>query len=139
MSRSYFDFTEVKEFQQKLQPLTEGAIDELCQEILVQLGTQFRSGVMKRTPVKTGILRKGWRLSPVVKKGEDGYEIHIYNDVLYASFVEKGHWHVHAWGTPIKPIWVVGRFFMEKEYLEMKDEVPKYVRQQVEKILKGLT
>ncbi len=139
MSRSYFDFTEVKEFQQKLQPLTEGAIDELCREILTQLGTKFRSDVMKRTPVKTGILRKGWRLSPVVKKGEDGYEIYIYNDVLYASFVEKGHWHVHAWGTPIKPIWVQGKFFMSKEQLKFESEVPRFVRQEVEKILKGLT
>lgn len=138
MSGSYFDFSELKEFQQELQSITEDVIDELCQEILSQLGAKFRSGVMKRTPVKTGILRKGWRVSPVVKKGEDGYEIYIYNDVLYASFVEKGHWHVHAWGTPIKPIWVKGRFFMSKEQLEMEKEVPKFVRQEVEKILKGL-
>lgn len=45
--------------------------------------------VRRRTPVRTGRLRAGWR-SRAVRKGSS-YDIALENDVPYAGAVESGH------------------------------------------------
>lgn len=48
-----------------------------------QTANHILEGVTKRTPVKTGRARAGWKL----RKISDGYE--IYNNVPYIGYLEK--------------------------------------------------
>lgn len=84
--------------------------------------------VKKMTPVDTGDLRNNWKFQ-VVKKGKD-YIIVIYNQLEYASFVEKGHRIVIA-GKTVG--WVEGRFMLKLTEEEMIRIAPRMWQREVEK------
>lgn len=84
--------------------------------------------VKKMTPVDTGDLRNNWKFQ-VVKKGKD-YIIVIYNQVEYASYVEKGHRIVIA-GKTVG--WVEGRFMLKLTEDEMIRIAPRMWQREVEK------
>lgn len=84
--------------------------------------------VKKMTPVDTGDLRNNWKFQ-VVKKGKD-YIIVIYNQLEYASFVEKGHRVVIA-GKTVG--WVEGRFMLKLTEDEMIRIAPRMWQREVEK------
>lgn len=84
--------------------------------------------VKKMTPVDTGDLRNNWKFH-VVKKGKE-YIIVIYNQLEYASFVEKGHRIVVA-GKTVG--WVEGRFMLKLTEDEMIRIAPRMWQREVEK------
>lgn len=84
--------------------------------------------VKKMTPVDTGDLRNNWKFH-VVKKGKE-YIIVIYNQLEYASFVEKGHRIVVA-GKTVG--WVEGRFMLKLTEEEMIRIAPNMWQREVEK------
>lgn len=89
--------------------------------------------VKKITPVDTGDLRQNWKHS-VIKKG-DTYIIVIYNQVEYASFVEKGHRIVIA-GRTVG--WVEGRFMLQLTADEMERIAPNMWKKEVEKEMRRI-
>lgn len=74
------------------------------EQVVKETGLRFLSMVKKDTPVKSGYLRRGWKASPVKRKGLDCY-MEVNNPVEYASYVEFGH------RTPRGTGWVPGQFF----------------------------
>lgn len=89
--------------------------------------------VKKMTPVDTGDLRQNWKHS-VIKKG-DTYIIVVYNQVEYASFVEKGHRIVIA-GRTVG--WVEGRFMLQLTANEMERLAPNMWKKEVEKEMRRI-
>lgn len=89
--------------------------------------------VKKMTPVDTGDLRNNWKFH-VVKKG-DTYIIVIYNQLEYASFVEKGHRIVIA-GKTVG--WVEGRFMLKLTEDEMLRIAPRMWQREVEKEMRRI-
>lgn len=73
------------------------------------LATMVMTRVLKTTPVRTGRLRRSWKVTRVEVKGND-IQLTIYNDARddgadesYASYVEYGHF------TRGRVSWVEGR------------------------------
>ncbi|MEK3886530.1 HK97 gp10 family phage protein [Bacillus sp. FSL K6-3431] len=89
--------------------------------------------VKKMTPVDNGDLRNNWKYD-VIKKG-DTYIIVIYNQLEYASFVEKGHRIVVA-GKTVG--WVEGRFMLELTENEMEKIAPNMWKIEVEKEMRRI-
>lgn len=89
--------------------------------------------VKKMTPVDRGDLRNNWKYD-VIKKG-DTFIIVIYNQLEYASFVEKGHRIVIA-GKTVG--WVEGRFMLKLTEDEMKRIAPNMWKREVEKEMRRI-
>lgn len=89
--------------------------------------------VKKMTPVDTGDLRNNWK-HDVIKKG-DTYIIVIYNQLEYASFVEKGHRIVIA-GKTVG--WVEGRFMLELTMKQMELLAPNMLKKEMEKEMRRI-
>lgn len=90
--------------------------------------------VKKLTPVGlSGDLRSNWKYG-VIKKG-DMYIIVIYNQIEYASFVEKGH-RIVVEGITIG--WVEGRFMLKITMDEMEKLAPNMWKKEVEKEMRRI-
>ncbi|CAG9620881.1 HK97 gp10 family phage protein [Sutcliffiella rhizosphaerae] len=89
--------------------------------------------VKQMTPVDKGDLRNNWKFH-VVKK-VDTYTIVIYNQLEYASFVEKGH-RIVSGGVTIG--WVEGRFMLELTEKEMDRIAPNMWLKEVEKEMRRI-
>lgn len=90
---------------------------------LETLANMVMQRVIPRTPVDTGRLRRSWKVSKVVEKGNT-MEISIYNDARdngmdesYASYVEYGHF------TRGRVSWVEGRWMLTISTDEVKAEM----------------
>lgn len=89
--------------------------------------------VKKMTPVDTGDLRNNWKYD-IIKKG-DTYIIVVYNQLEYASFVEKGRRIVVA-GKTVG--WVEGRFMLKLTEDEMARIAPNMWKKEVEKEMRRI-
>lgn len=146
------DFEGFKQLRANLERAINGGMDDLCERCAKKLAAQLLSMVIKRTPVKSGTLRRGWMAgkSPtgkggrvaaqtnmqVTKKGSM-YEIIIYNSVNYASYVEYGHRQepgrfVPAIGKRLKASWVRGQFMLKISEQQLEAAAPGII----EKMLK---
>lgn len=128
-----FEFSEVLRIKENLIELnkTSHAIHLKVAKRIAQLAIRK---VKKMTPVNKnpnitgGTLRDGWKYD-IVKKG-DTYIVIIFNQVEYASFVEKGHRIVVA-GKTVG--WVEGRFMLKLTEDEMERIAPNMWKKEVEK------
>ena len=131
------DFKQLKKLQKRLERLEKADLDAFSRQMVGQLAARMLAKVIKRTPVgvyppgsgKTGgILRRGWTVGPVIKKG-DMYEIEIINPVYYAAYVEFGHRTADHSG------WVPGRFMMTISEQELERDAPKIIEKALVKRL----
>ncbi|MHA6258352.1 HK97 gp10 family phage protein [Sporosarcina sp. CAU 1771] len=127
-----FEFSEVYKIKQNLIKLnkTSHAIHLKVAKRVAQLAIRK---VKKMTPVDTGDLRQNWKYH-IIKKG-DTYTILIYNQLEYASFVEKGHRVVVA-GKTVG--WVEGRFMLKLTKDEMERIAPNMWKKEVEKEMRRI-
>lgn len=133
------DFSELMKIREQLNKLTsENSIDILKEKVIKTLAIKVLNRVIKRTPVgvypsgsgKTGgTLRRGWKVGKVKRVGDD-YEIEIYNDVEYASYVEHGHRTANHKG------WVNGKFMLTITMKEIERDAPKIIEQRVSDLLR---
>ena len=129
MKRSNFDISELRQLEQNIQKLLDCDIDRICEEICTELGLRFEGKAKRKTPVDTGRLRQGWKITSVKRIGKL-YEITVYNDVHYAVHVEYGH------VTRNHANYVVGRFMMHQAEVEVEQLAPKLVRKRVKQLFR---
>ncbi len=100
----------LEEFEEKLKLIERRAPDRILDELDRQ-GNKLRRAARANTPVKTGKLRKGYRLTQV-EKIRGGYQKGLYNSAPHFHLVEKGHRKVTQSGKEIG--WTDGVFMVEK-------------------------
>lgn len=127
-----FEFSEVKLLKYNIAELGKKS-HEIHLKIAKRVAQQAIRKVKKLTPVDTGDLRNNWKYD-VIKKG-DAYIVVIYNQLEYASFVEKGHRIVVA-GKTVD--WVEGRFMMKLTEDEMERIAPNMWKNEVEKEMRRI-
>lgn len=88
--RSGFEYGELKKFAEKLQELADGVAKEFSQKCATQLAGRVYRRAVKRTPERTGTLRKGWKISAPSRHGNT-VTVTVSNSVEYAPYVEYGH------------------------------------------------
>lgn len=151
------DFEAFKQLRASLERAVNGGIDDLCERCAKKLAAQLLSMVIKRTPVKSGTLRRGWMAgkSPtgngqvaarsnmqVTKKGSV-YEIVVYNSIKYASYVEYGHRQepgrfVPAIGKRLKASWVKGQFMLKISEQQLEAAAPGIIEKMVKPYLEDI-
>ncbi|SFA87594.1 Bacteriophage HK97-gp10, putative tail-component [Acetitomaculum ruminis DSM 5522] len=110
-------YRQLKEFQKKVMRLNGAQRDEFFTSTLNELGARLLRKTKIKTPVDTGILRRGWKVDPAGKTAS-GYQITISNPIEYASYVEYGH------RTKNRSGWVNGKFMLTKSKSEIKSIMP---------------
>ena len=153
------DFRELENLQKRMEKL-EKEQDAFCRKCAQELAARLLYLVGKRTPVGTipedavedekiaqqwegytgGTLRRGWTASRP-KKGSDGWEIEIINNVIYASYVEYGHRqtpgrYVPAIGKKLKSGWVEGKFMLTLSVKDVERMAPKLIEKKLEALIK---
>lgn len=110
-------YRQLKEFQKKVMRLNGTQRDEFFTSTLNELGARLLRKTKIKTPVDTGILRRGWKVDPAGKT-VSGYQITISNPIEYASYIEYGH------RTRNRSGWVNGKFMLTKSKSEIKSIMP---------------
>ncbi|MCJ8008904.1 HK97 gp10 family phage protein [Lederbergia wuyishanensis] len=127
-----FEFSEVAKLKESLIALNI-ASHKIHLKVARRIAQLAIRKVKKMTPVDSGDLRNNWKYS-VIKKG-DTYIVVIYNQLEYASFVEKGHRIVIA-GQTVG--WVEGRFMLKLTEDEMERIAPNMWKNEVEKEMRRI-
>lgn len=112
--------------------LDQRIIERWIREFLLEMAFRAERKVKRRTPVDSGELRRNWQVGNVVRKG-NAYEVEIYNNTEYASFVEYGH---RAGKNSTR--WVEGRFMMTISMKLVEKEMPKFIEKKQIELLEQL-
>ena len=133
------DFKKLENLQRKMKKISKVDYERFCKKQVKQLAARFLRKVIKRTPVGTGELKRGWVVSKVIKKGSN-YQIEVINKKLYSSYVEYGHRQqigrfVPALGKRLVKGWVEGRFMMTITEQEIKRDAPKILEKEFERFI----
>ena len=141
MARGGCDFSELVEFQKKMETLTSnmGEILDICARELAQ---RLMAKVIKRTPVGKypagtgkvgGTLRRGWSQGGKYKiyHSASACMIEISNPVEYASYVEYGHRTANHTG------WVPGHFMMTISVEEIQRDAPAILERKIKKLMEA--
>lgn len=151
-----FDFSEFQNLAKRFQQAVDNqVVDKLIRELLIELAYRAVAKIKMRTPVNTGDLRRKWMVGNIERQG-NSYFIEIFNNLEYASFIEKGfraHWVPGEWeGNIFKYIpgaktgmqvgkkggWVEGRFMVEISMQEIEREIPVYLERKQEQLLREI-
>lgn len=127
-----FEFSEVINLKQNLIEFKKVA-HAVHLKIAKRIAQLAIRKVKKMTPVDSGDLRNNWKYH-IVKKG-DTYTVLIYNQLYYASYVEKGHRIVIA-GKTVG--WVEGKFMLKLTADEMERIAPNMWKTEVEKEMRRI-
>lgn len=150
------DFDAVLKLQKNLEKAAAG-IDDLCIRCTQKLAAQLINTVIKRTPVKSGALRRGWmagkssmssgkaatKTNMQVSKKGISYEIIVFNSINYASYVEYGHRqepgrYVPAIGKRLKISWVKGQFMLKISEQELKAAAPRIINRLIKPYMEDI-
>lgn len=82
------NYDDLKNFQKQLEEFNNS--NKYIGEIAEELAEILLKHVIDKTPVSTGNLKNGWKISQLKKQGNT-YTIEVFNDVEYASSVEYGN------------------------------------------------
>lgn len=131
----------LKDFQKILQEM-KAEEERFMTETIKELAARLLRKVIKRTPVREGLLRRNWTVSDVRKNGSN-YEIEVSNSTEYASYVEYGHRqtpgrYVPAIGKRLKKSWVKGKFMLTISEEELRKEAPAVIKRKISEWLKKL-
>ena len=85
------DYKQLKRLQKKMEKFEEFDADAFMKKAVNNLAQRLLRRTIKLTPHISGTLIRGWKASEILKVGNDSYEVEVYNDVEYASYVEYGH------------------------------------------------
>lgn len=127
-----YEFSEVLNIKASLVELNKAA-HVVHMKVAKRIAQLAIRKVKKMTPVDQGDLRDNWKYD-VIKKSSS-FIIVIYNQMEYASFVEKGHRIVVA-GKTVG--WVEGRFMLKLTEEEMERIAPNMWKREIEKEMKRI-
>lgn len=134
-------FSDLIGLRDRIEKLSDKQIDSLCQACAKELAKRLLSIAIKRTPVKSGSLRRGWVARAnnsesryadslkVTRQGTD-YVIEVLNPLEYSSYVEFGHRTRGGKG------WVKGRYMLTISEEQLKTISPKLLEKLCEKKIK---
>lgn len=134
------DYQQLKRLRDKVEKFSKVDLDAFCIEISRELAYRLLSKTIRRTPVDTGALRRGWTNGqstspkafastlPIIKAGNE-YRIEITNLVDYALFIEYGHRTRNHNG------WVNGRFMLTISENELRGEADKIIERKLMQVL----
>lgn len=127
------DFSEFRKLADTFKKaLDERVVERLIQDILLELAFRAEAKIKRRTPVDTGALRRNWKVSKVIKKGNT-YEVEISNNTEYAQFVEFGH----RYGIDLTK-WKEGRYMMTISMKEVEREMAAVIQKRQLELLNNL-
>lgn len=127
------EFDQLVKYRDRIEHLAsrDNPMIEACAK---ELAARFLRKVTKRTPVRTGNLRRNWGGSAgydmQVNHTGSGYEVVITNNTEYASYVEYGHRTRNGGG------WVKGQFFMTISEQEIQSQAGSIVQAKFERMLR---
>lgn len=150
------EFTEVEKLAERFnRAVDQRVIDGFIRDFLLDMAKKAIAKIKPRTPVNTGLLRNSWMIGNIEKVG-NYYQVEIYTDIEYASFVENGfraHWVPGTWqgrqfvydrnaktGMQVgkKGGWVEGKFMMKFSMKEIERELPPYLERRTNELLNRL-
>lgn len=139
------DLRELKKLQAKLEKFQghDAERQKFCEDCSKELAARLLALVIKRTPVDTGYLRRGWTGGKTVGakafadsckvyKNGDNYTIIVENPVEYAPYVEYGHRTRGGKG------WVAGQFMLTISEEELERIAPSILQRKLETFLQGV-
>lgn len=128
-----FDFSQMQQLAKTFKDASDQRIIERwIREFLLEMAYRAERKIKKRTPVDTGTLRRNWRVGNVVRK-DNAYEVEIFNNTEYASYVENGH----RSGKDLTE-WTEGRFMASISMKEIERELPRYLEKRQLELLDQL-
>ncbi len=83
-----FDGLEASEKQ--LHQLIERTYPNEFKQMVLQIAYELQGLTKENTPVDTSLLRDGWKVGQIKKRGS-AYYVEISNNIEYVQFVEEGH------------------------------------------------
>lgn len=136
------DIRELKKLRDRLDNLLNGSSErqKFCEDCAKELAARLLAFVIKRTPVDTGYLMRGWTGGKDtnakafadgcnVQRSGDTYTITIENPVEYAPYVEYGH-RTRGGG------WVSGRYMLTISEQDLESIAPGVLYQKLETFLR---
>lgn len=120
----------IDQFRKELMGLLDD-ISEIDKTILNKAGNKAVRRLKEDTPVDTGFMRKSWRTTPAIKKG-DKVEKVIMNSADYSSFVNDGHRIVNKKGETVG--FVKGRYILEKALSQADKDIAKAFEEEVRRV-----
>lgn len=127
-----FEYSEMRQLKQQLIELNKIS-HEIHMKVAKRIALLAIRKVKKMTPVDTGDLRNNWKF--YIRKKGNAFTILIYNQLEYASFVEKGH-RIVVGGQTIG--WVEGKFMLKLSMAEMERIAPNMWKKEVEKEMRKI-
>lgn len=119
MAGNGFDTRELKKFRDNLVKLDKNT-DRIIEDCAKALAARLLREVKKRTPVKTGNLRRNWHTTSIIKHGFT-FTMLVINQTEYALYVEYGHRKKDGKG------WVSGKFMMTISAEKIQQKAPQIV------------
>ena len=139
------DVSSLINFRDTIQQMEQQAVNEFFESLSKDIAARLLRKVVKRTPSKTGALRKLWGAAKDirVKKSGNTYEVTIENSASYASYVEYGHRQtpgrfVPAIGKRLVKDWVEGQFMLTLSEHEIKGQLPGIIKRKMDAWLANL-
>lgn len=136
------EFGQLEELNRRLEQALNVDADVFFRTAAKDLAARLHNKVVKRTPVVYGTMRNAWAIMLVGQRGEH-YTIALINNLVYASYVEYGHWQTPGrfipgyWqaerfvydpnaqgGMVLKKHWVKGRFMLTISSQELEQQMP---------------
>ncbi|WP_138751805.1 HK97 gp10 family phage protein [Paenibacillus sinopodophylli] len=151
-----FDISALEKMVKDLQQdIDSGVVDRFVRDLISELGMRTLARIKQRTPVGNGQLRNSFQIGSVVKTST-GYEVEVFTNLEYASFVENGfraHWVPGHWvgntfvyesgaktGMQVgkKGGWVPGRFMVKISVNEIEEMLPDFLARKQKRFLERL-
>lgn len=164
MSLNGFDFSELKEYADKIAQLDDAQQEQLMEDCTKQVAKALLNGAVRNTPVGQyedrvgGTLRRGWTggvqkstntyvEGQTVQRLGNSYQLteenvaKAENGTFYASYVEYGHRQepgrfVPALGKRLKKSWVEGHHMLKKAEDDVNRQQKRIISLKVNKELK---
>ncbi|MCT6924091.1 HK97 gp10 family phage protein [Metasolibacillus sp.] len=124
MARVRVNYKQLERLQRRISKFADVDMEAFNIAMVKELAARLLAKVIKRTPVDTGVLRRGWTIGQVKKIG-DMYEIEVINNIEYASYKEFGHRTRNHQG------WVNGRFMMTISADELEQQAPAIIERKL--------
>lgn len=129
------DYRQLQQVQKRLGQLQKTDFDHFCTQMAKELAARLLARTIKRTPVDTGTLRRGWTATPLQKYGME-YRIDLINPTEYAIYVEYGHRqtpgrYVPQIGKRLKKGWVPGKFMLTISVQEVERQMPALIEKKL--------
>lgn len=129
------DFSEFKAMADRFRSAADiHASERFTREVLLELGNMLLRTTKRRTPVKSGELRRKWFITSVRQRG-DMFEIEIYNNTEYAPWVENGH-RVVVHGETVG--WCEGFFMLRLSVIDVERLAPEVIGKRSDQFLRRL-